>query len=63
MKTGLAISLCDASERGYIDDIHKLIDRKIPLIDGHPFPAQVKRAPPPTQGGRGGRRPGRRGRR
>ena len=30
-KSGVAISLCDASERGYLKDIEKLIDNRLPV--------------------------------
>lgn len=35
---GTAISFCDAEEKVYIRDIEKLINKKIPVVDGHPFP-------------------------
>jgi len=36
--TGIAISFCDAEEKAYLKDIEKLINKKIPVIDDHPFP-------------------------
>ncbi len=36
--SGTAISFCDAEEKAYLKDIEKLINRKIPVIDDHPFP-------------------------
>jgi ATP-dependent RNA helicase RhlE len=35
---GTAISFCDAEEKEYLRDIEKLIVKKIPVIDEHPFP-------------------------
>ena len=34
---GIAISFCDFSEKGYLNDIEKLIRKKIPLIEDHPY--------------------------
>jgi ATP-dependent RNA helicase RhlE len=35
---GTAISLCDAEEMPYLNDIEKLITKKIQVISDHPFP-------------------------
>ncbi|MEI7595453.1 MAG: DEAD/DEAH box helicase [Bacteroidota bacterium] len=35
---GTAYSFCDAEEKPYLKDIEKLIGKKIPIIDNHPFP-------------------------
>ena len=35
---GTALSFCDAEEKAYLKDIEKLINKKIPVIDKHPFP-------------------------
>jgi len=35
---GTAISFCDAEEKEYLRDIEKLIAKKIPVVDNHPFP-------------------------
>jgi len=35
---GTAISFCDAEEKEYLRDIEKLITKKIPVIENHPFP-------------------------
>jgi ATP-dependent RNA helicase RhlE len=35
---GTAFSFCDAEEKAYLKDIEKLISKKIPVIDNHPFP-------------------------
>jgi len=37
---GTAISFCDAEEKEYLRDIHKLIGIQVPVIEGHPFPMQ-----------------------
>lgn len=37
--TGIALSFCDAEEREFLRDIHKLIARTIPVIDDHPYHA------------------------
>lgn len=35
---GTSFSFCDAEEKAYLKDIEKLINKKIPVIDSHPFP-------------------------
>lgn len=35
---GTAFSFCDAEEKVYLRDIEKLIAKKIPVVDNHPFP-------------------------
>lgn len=35
---GTALSFCDAEEKAYLRDIEKLIGKKIPMIEEHPFP-------------------------
>jgi ATP-dependent RNA helicase RhlE len=37
---GTAISFCDAIEKEYIRDIEKLINRSIPVVEGHNFPLE-----------------------
>ena len=37
-ESGLAISFCDGEGKEYLRDIEKLIQRKIRLIEDHPFP-------------------------
>jgi ATP-dependent RNA helicase RhlE len=37
--SGMAFSFCDAEEREFLRDIQKLIGFRIPVVDGHPFPA------------------------
>ncbi len=36
--TGTAFSFCNAEEKPWLRDIEKLINKKIPVIDNHPFP-------------------------
>jgi len=35
---GTAFSFCDAEEKEYLRDIEKLIGKKIPVVENHPFP-------------------------
>ena len=35
---GTALSFCDAEEKEYLRDIEKLIAKKIPVTDNHPYP-------------------------
>ena len=59
--TGMALSFCDKEERAYLRDIQKLIDKKIPIIDNHPFPEFVKETVAQTGGNQGqapGKKPG-----
>ncbi len=35
--TGVAFSFCDAEEREFLRDIHKLIARQIPVVKDHPY--------------------------
>lgn len=35
---GTSISFCDAEERAFLKDIEKLIAKKVPVIENHPFP-------------------------
>lgn len=65
---GTAISFCDADEIPYLKDIEKLIGKKIPVVEDHPYPmtmpepvAAVQSAPGVPQKARiRRRRPGRR---
>ncbi|KAA2243224.1 DEAD/DEAH box helicase [Chitinophaga agrisoli] len=51
---GTAFSFCDAEERAFLRDIHKLIARNIPVMDTHPWhsnnTAVSSQAPAQTQG-------------
>lgn len=54
---GIALSFCDATELEFLDDIEKLIGKRIPVLEDHPFPM--------TAGGQDGtvkKRPGHIGR-
>ncbi|REK71281.1 DEAD/DEAH box helicase [Paenibacillus paeoniae] len=37
---GTAISFCEKDELPYLKDIEKLIKKKVPVMDGHPYPMQ-----------------------
>ena len=47
-KGGTAYAFCDDSESGYLVGIERLIDKKIPVIDGHPYHF-TKAIPKPNQ--------------
>ncbi len=50
---GTAFSFCDAEEKAFLKDIEKLIDKKIPVIENHPFPLMdhnPEKAPKQQQG-------------
>ncbi len=36
-KSGIALSFCDKDEQAFVRDIHKLINRIIPVIEDHPY--------------------------
>ena len=42
---GQAIAFCDFSEQPLLKDIEKLIGRKVPLVEDHPYPMEVFEAP------------------
>ena len=51
---GMAISFCDAEERGYLRDIEKIIRKPVPVHTDHPFhDDSAPRAPAPAKGARG----------
>ncbi|MCF7812546.1 DEAD/DEAH box helicase [Candidatus Gracilibacteria bacterium] len=53
--SGIALSFCDREEVNYIHDIHKLINRQIPIENEHPFATDYippKRKKPTYQGPR-----------
>lgn len=58
--SGVAYSFCDAEERGYLKDIHKLIGKNVPEMESNPFPA-VNTTPvaPPVPGANRNRNNGR----
>lgn len=35
--SGIALSFCDVEEKTYLRDIQKLIDKRIPVVEEHPF--------------------------
>jgi ATP-dependent RNA helicase RhlE len=43
---GTAYSFCDIEEMAYLKDIEKLIGKKIPVIDEHPYPMEVMKVEP-----------------
>ena len=61
--TGVALSLCDTSERGFLRDIEKLTRRRLAVVDHHrpphaqpharPEPARPVQAPARNVRGRG----------
>ncbi|HWS42730.1 MAG TPA: DEAD/DEAH box helicase, partial [Pseudoflavonifractor sp.] len=40
-KGGAAVAFCDFGEKPYLKDIEKLIGKKVPLVEDHPWPMQV----------------------
>jgi ATP-dependent RNA helicase RhlE len=36
--SGISLSFCDEEEKEYLNDIHKLIKKTIPVISDHPYP-------------------------
>ncbi len=38
--SGIAIAFCDAEEKAYLRDIHKLIGKNIPVIEDHDYPLE-----------------------
>ncbi|OUS75511.1 DEAD/DEAH box helicase [Paenibacillus sp. MY03] len=42
--SGIAVSFCEEEELPYLKDIEKLIQKKIPVVDGHPYPMQGEAA-------------------
>ena len=56
---GTALSFCDAEEKAYLKDIEKLIGRKIPLIDAHPYPLMDHNPEPAPKQQQRGQRPNR----
>ena len=49
---GIALSFCDAEETDYLRDIHKLIGKRVPVIENHPYVLDIATAavtPAPAQ--------------
>ena len=44
-REGVAVSLCDFAEQELLKGIEKLIGRKLPVVEGHPFPMTDFEAP------------------
>ena len=44
-REGVAVSLCDFNEQELLKGIEKLIGRKLPVVEGHPFPMVNFEAP------------------
>ena len=38
---GIALSFCDEEEIPYLKDIEKLIQKKIPVVEDHPYPLEI----------------------
>jgi ATP-dependent RNA helicase RhlE len=36
--SGIAFSFCDSEEKAYLRDIEKLINKKVPVVNEHPYP-------------------------
>ena len=49
---GQAISFCDFAEQPLLKDIEKLIGKKVPLVEDHPYPMEVFEAPKRDKNGR-----------
>ena len=49
---GEAVSFCDFSEQPLLRDIEKLIGRKVPLVEEHPWPMEVFEVPKRDKNGR-----------
>ncbi len=51
-REGEAIAFCDFGEKPLLKDIEKLIGRKVPLVEDHPFPMRVFEAPKRDKNGK-----------
>lgn len=51
-REGSAISLCDFTEKDLLKGIEKLIGRKLPVVEEHPYPMQVLEAPKRDKNGK-----------
>ena len=45
-RSGIAISFCNFDELAYLKDIEKLIGKKVPVVENHPWPMEVFEATP-----------------
>ena len=50
-RSGIAISFCNYDELAYLKDIEKLIRKKIPVVEDHPWPMEILEASPKKQPG------------
>ena len=53
--SGIALSFCDGSERGYLKDIRKLTRVDIPVVGDHPFEDLAGEVPEPVESNHRGR--------
>ena len=49
---GEAVSFCDFGEKPLLRDIEKLIGKKVPLVEDHPYPMQIFQAPKRDKNGK-----------
>ncbi|MBC7476052.1 MAG: DEAD/DEAH box helicase, partial [Candidatus Sericytochromatia bacterium] len=42
---GISLSFCDQEEKAFLRDIHKLINKNIPVIEDHPYPLTNQKMP------------------
>jgi len=49
---GEAIAFCDFGEKPLLKDIERLIGRKVPLVEDHPYPMQIFQAPKRDKNGK-----------
>ena len=47
-QSGSALSFCDMEERSYLRDIHKLIEKTIPVVEDHPYASTMRFVQTPT---------------
>ena len=47
--SGISISFCDEEEKEFLDDIQKVIGKKIPVVDDNPYPMHRAGMPKPIQ--------------
>lgn len=45
-RSGVAVGFCNFDELPYLQDIEKLIGKKIPVVEEHPYPMQIFEAAP-----------------
>ena len=50
-RSGVAISFCNFDELAYLKDIEKLIGKKVPVVEDHPWPMEILEASPKKQPG------------